>query len=1002
MNHLPSFEEFFHALWGFEPFPWQTMLAKQVARGCWPDVLDLPTAAGKTACIDIALFALACQAKQPIEQRSTPRRIWFVVDRRIVVDEAFERATTIANKLQSATSGPLFSIANELRDLAGTDRAVAVARLRGGILRDDGWARLPSQPAVITSTVDQLGSQLLFRSYGHSQRTAPIFAGLAANDSLIILDEAHCSVPFAETVQAIEQYRSRPWAEDPLPTPFKFLLISATPPHGLSDITIFPGPDRHQALDHPQLHQRLRAHKYSELVPLKPTNNEPTDPVVTEATRRAQQFIQSGRKRVAVIVNRVATAYQIADQLERQPEHADGKYQVLLLTGRLRSFERDALIQHWKPFLKASEPEPLPTPVIVVATQCLEVGADFSFDALVTEAASLDALRQRFGRLDRMGTYETSHAAILIRHRDIDPKKASPDPVYGNAIAHTWELLTKHSRDNNIDFGVNALSNTIANVTGEDLDPCITPSKHAPVLLPAHLDLLCQTAPVPHPDPDVHQYLHGVGKRIPEVQVIWRADLNPDDPQKNTTWVETIALCRPVTGELLSLPRWLVVQWLRNQQISDNNSTDVEGIAEPTDNAKDPSSSSQDFQRSTRPFVLWRGRRSIVSASPDDISPGDIVVVPAAYGMNGLARPSHTDALGTEQLDLWERALSTTSRPIAVRIHRSVLAPWTQCEPVRQLIELAEAPIFERQQLDEAIQAVLNYSLSSHDQPEQPSPPPPWWLELLQQAATGRAERHPTGGIVLFARTPYASNKLSPAPDEPDFFADDDDLTCLADTEQSLDEHSTLVRDTVQKLAKHCLPDHLHAPLSNAAYWHDVGKLDPRFQVFLHHGDELAAVASQKPLAKSSHVQTTPAQRRILRESCGLPENFRHEMLSTQLANKFVDKYCTHLDEVQKDLFLHLIASHHGHARPLAPVCEDLDPPEIQGTLGDLTLYLSTNDRNSWIAHRLDSGLSDRFWRLVRRYGWWGLAYLEAILRLGDWYASRLRMQHNHQKDSAP
>ena len=56
-----QFTEFYQAVHGFEPFPWQKRLAARVCGGEWPRVIALPTAAGKTACIDIAVFALACR-----------------------------------------------------------------------------------------------------------------------------------------------------------------------------------------------------------------------------------------------------------------------------------------------------------------------------------------------------------------------------------------------------------------------------------------------------------------------------------------------------------------------------------------------------------------------------------------------------------------------------------------------------------------------------------------------------------------------------------------------------------------------------------------------------------------------------------------------------------------------------------------------------------------------------------------------------------------------------
>jgi CRISPR-associated endonuclease/helicase Cas3 len=83
---------------------------------------------------------------------------------------------------------------------------------------------------------------------------------------------------------------------------------------------------------------------------------------------------------------------------------------------------------------------------------------------------------------------------------------------------------------------------------------------------------------------------------------------------------------------------------------------------------------------------------------------------------------------------------------------------------------------------------------------------------------------------------------------------------------------------------------------------------------------------------------------------------------------------------------LHLIAAHHGFARPFLKPLEtiDGDPDEIDLRPLELNFVGATD----YGAAALSSGVAERFQSLQTSYGWWGLAWLETLLRLADWAIS--------------
>ena len=131
------------------------------------------------------------------------------------------------------------------------------------------------------------------------------------------------------------------------------------------------------------------------------------------------------------------------------------------------------------------------------------------------------------------------------------------------------------------------------------------------------------------------------------------------------------------------------------------------------------------------------------------------------------------------------------------------------------------------------------------------------------------------------------------------------------------------------------LPDDLQRALAHAGAAHDLGKLDPRWQA------KLGGNAS-RPLAKGPRGDDP---------WLALPRGWRHEMRSTVAGGTTA-------------LVRHVIGSHHGHGRPWFPVSPDM---------------------GLW---RQLGGWARQFQALQHVYGWWGLAYLEALVRLADWKIS--------------
>ncbi|MDQ3677372.1 MAG: type I-U CRISPR-associated helicase/endonuclease Cas3, partial [Actinomycetota bacterium] len=921
------------------PHPWQEALAARLAAGEPPRAIVVPTGGGKTVTIEALLWALAVQAdRSPIERTVGVRTVW-AIDRRILVDEVHTRATYLADRLAAAlgdAGDDLHEMARRLSSLAGGSGAepLRVTRWRGGVTRESRGHH-PFQPEIITSTVAQIGSSLLFRGYGVGERSLALEAGLAAVDTTICLDEAHLAEPFRQTIDAIRAIRDRETMDLP---GLRAITLTATPAAGVADADVHGIGDADRAA----LGPRLTGEKVARLV--EPASDRAADHVAA-LLDAVSAHLDAGASTIACVVNTVRTATEVEAALSRRRPDVDRA----LLVGPQRPADRERLLAEYR--ARLFERAITDTPLVCVATQTFEVGLDADVDALVTQSASASAIVQRLGRLNRAGA--GPGRATIVRD--------TLAPLYEEDEPPAWQWLRSLERpDGTLDVSVAALMDDATR-------PAVARLRSAPGLTPDVVELLVQTAPRPArmADPDVEVFLRGAEEQpSTDVGLCWRCDLRIDDDlQSGRSYRQALLRLVPPGGEeivTVSIARALtLLRALRAPRAQlaalgriGLDTPDVEGGDEGDVVAASylPTSGRDDMDAPRR-LVVLRGRRELFEVTLDgsgdsqqdsrlrDIRPGDVLVLPSragGYTHDALAPASHT-TVNDVAADL-RAARDTSVLPAALRLSEEVLREAGQNPKrvlsVAQRCDKADGsagldtlcellgPAGRRFRDQGAIELLrITEDAETHlgdiDPDDDPGAP---FGDLDEDRGEGDTDEQPLfenedrparPAFVLVARS--ATTRSGPA-------ATPEEIRPASKPPPTLDEHAAAVAKRAGSfIAGSGLPEPVAAAIVLAARAHDHGKGDPRFQAFFRGGVPASIGA---PIAKSVFGTADVQAGRAARSAAGLPSGLRHEIASVAaLAEAVADGGVDGMpDEVDAELALHLVATHHGLGRPVPRV----------------------------------------------------------------------------------
>ena len=837
-----------------------------------------------------------------------PRRLVYVVDRRAVVDQATGFAGTLRERLTREELEPV-------RQGLGLRNRLPISTLRGRHIDNREWMDDPAAPAIVVGTVDMIGSRLLFSGYGVSRRMRPYVAGLMGCDTLVMLDEAHLARPFQRLLQAIEKERTAfvgPAASPTLPPPFRVLPLSATP-SGDSESE----PLRLGAEDRENETARTRLDAAKMLVVEDLEEGEKLEDALAE---RAWCLASDGAgttlapHRILIYCDWHAVAEKVADNIRKRAKEVEARPATILFVGGRRVHEREEAAEElWKNGLIADSGAERHAPVFLVATSAGEVGIDLDADHMVCDLVPWERMVQRLGRVNRRGA-----GAARVRVIDQGPPEGKGSDK---------ERTDRHKAARNL-LGVLPLAET----GGHDASPAALDrlqkeaekdrSEEASTRVPLYpalsrplVEAWAMTSLAEHTGrPEVGPWLRGWVEEDPQTTVAWR-------------------LCLPLCFESGG-----------GHARIETPEREVEAFFDAA-----PLQTDELLETETWRVVDWlrkRTRNLLKTKKTEDDIPADGAAdfdllrplqrdVPVAFLLDHGGKPADKPGLSLNNVDDLH----------AKELHRRLAG--------RSLVVDARFGGIENGLLNEGHGAPA--PTIENDWGGAPGGNPPA-IQIRPVRGDDPAEREEPWRKTFempYLVSPEGEAGIRLVVEKRSEAVTDEESRSVAPKAQSLDKHQAWVAKEAAHIAEVLeLSADDGAMLVAAARHHDDGKAAARWQRAFN-ADRMGG-----PYAKTAG----PFNRHIL-------NGYRHEFGSV------LDAQRDGLDGIERadprfELALHLIAAHHGNARPAIGIegCDSLPPTAAAREAREIAM---------------------RFARLQRRWGPWGLAWWEALLRAADQRASR-------------